>query len=222
MKWNEIRKDIINRCQLVVAPDTTKQIRHIAKQSKNDIMQLSLEEVFLLAESFLKMKNQYYIIIAYQILDYKHEDFTIETYDIFEKFVLNYVSDWWDCDDFMTHAFTKLLLKFPNILQKIDSLTTHERFAVRRCAPVLLVIPARKGLLDINEIFRICDLVFYDKHYLVQKGYGWLLKEASKKYQSDVVKYLEKNIDIMPRTAFRYALEKLPENERKRLMHKLT
>jgi len=220
MNWKEIKENIIISCQSIEAPNKTLKIRHVAKQNKNVIKQLSLEEILLLAEAFLKMKNQYYTIIAYQILEYKHNEFTKEAYHIFESFVFNYVSDWWDCDDFMTHAFTKLLLKFPEIIPKIDCWTTHERFAVRRCAPVLLVIPARKGLLDIKDVFHIYDLVFYDKHYLVQKGYGWLLKEASKKYQADFIKYLENNIDVMPRTAFRYALEKLPENERKRLMTK--
>ena len=57
-----------------------------------------------------------------------------------------------------------------------------------------------------------------DPHYLVQKGYGWLLKEASILYHDSVIRYLEKNVTKMSRTAFRYALEKLPKDEKERLM----
>ncbi len=220
MTWQEIKGNIVCDYQNISSPDMTKKTRAIVSKQKKDIMRLTLDEVLLLTEAFLEKKNSYYTVIAYQIVFYKHKEFTLETYKVLERFVFDYISDWWDCDDLMTHAFTKLLLKFPEILSLVKKWTTHERFAVRRCVPVLLVIPARKGLVDINDVFNICDLVFNDPHYLVQKGYGWLLKEASKKYQKDVIKYLEKYIDTMPRTAFRYALEKLPITEKNRLMSK--
>ena len=55
---------------------------------------------------------------------------------------------------------------------------------------------------------------------MVQKGYGWLLKEASKYYQKEVFNYVLKNKNIMPRTALRYSIEKMPEELRLRAMIK--
>ncbi len=43
---------------------------------------------------------------------------------------------------------------------------------------------------------------------MVQKGYGWMLKEASKPYQEEVFDFVMKNKTVMPRTALRYAIEK--------------
>ena len=53
---------------------------------------------------------------------------------------------------------------------------------------------------------------------MVQKGYGWLLKEAAKTHRPEVTSFLEQNVHLMPRTAFRYAIELFPPAERKRLM----
>ena len=109
-------------------------------------------------------------------------------------------------------------MKYPNNLNKIKTWIKSSNFAVRRSAAVILIRPAQKGLLNKETIFEICDLLLDDSHYLVQKGYGWLLKESCKEYHNSVIEYIEKKYKIMTRTAFRYALEKLPEDEKKRLM----
>jgi 3-methyladenine DNA glycosylase AlkD len=54
----------------------------------------------------------------------------------------------------------------------------------------------------------------------VQKGYGWMLKEAGRNHQKEVFHYVMKNRAVMPRTALRYAIEKMPENLRKQAMKK--
>ena len=53
-------------------------------------------------------------------------------------------------------------------------------------------------------------MLLLDKENLVQKSYGWLLKEASNNYQKKVFDYVMKNKNNMPRTALRYAIEKMP------------
>jgi 3-methyladenine DNA glycosylase AlkD len=118
----------------------------------------------------------------------------------------------------MTHAFQFVLMKYPENIDRLTKWMMHERFAVRRSAPVILIVPARKALLDIDVILSTCDRVIKDEHYLVQKGYGWLLKESVKMYKENIVEYLEKHVNSMSRTAFRYALEKLPKEEKERLM----
>jgi hypothetical protein len=46
---------------------------------------------------------------------------------------------------------------------------------------------------------------------MVQKGYGWLLKEASRRHQKEVFDYVMRNRKSMPRTALRYAIELMPK-----------
>lgn len=55
---------------------------------------------------------------------------------------------------------------------------------------------------------------------MVQKGYGWLLKEASRKHQKEVFDYVMKNKAVMPRTALRYAIELMPNKLKAKAMKK--
>ena len=62
------------------------------------------------------------------------------------------------------------------------------------------------------------DILFTDKDDMVQKGYGWMLKEASRNHQAEVFDYVMKWKAKMPRTALRYAIEKMPVEMRKKAM----
>ena len=59
-----------------------------------------------------------------------------------------------------------------------------------------------------------------DQDDLVQKGCGWMLKEASKDHQQEVFEYVMNNKKDMPRIALRYAIEKMPEDLRAKAMEK--
>ena len=69
-----------------------------------------------------------------------------------------------------------------------------------------------------KEVFEISDILLTDKDDMVQKGYGWMLKEASKKHQEEVFDYVMKWREKMPRTALRYAIEKMPVEMRRKAM----
>jgi 3-methyladenine DNA glycosylase AlkD len=55
---------------------------------------------------------------------------------------------------------------------------------------------------------------------IVQKGYGWLLKEASRKHQKAVFNYVMKNRKRMARTALRYSIELMPKELKREAMRK--
>jgi 3-methyladenine DNA glycosylase AlkD len=55
---------------------------------------------------------------------------------------------------------------------------------------------------------------------MVQKGYGWLLKEASRKHTDEVFAYVMANRKEMPRTALRYAIELMPKELKAEAMKK--
>lgn len=88
---------------------------------------------------------------------------------------------------------------------------------LRRASAVTLILPARKGAF-LKESFEISDILLEDRDDMVQKGYGWLLKEASKKHQAEVFDYVMRKKAQMPRTALRYAIEKMPAEMKKSAM----
>lgn len=90
---------------------------------------------------------------------------------------------------------------------------------MRRGAAVTLIIPARKGLF-FEDILEITTTLLHDREDLVQKGYGWMLKAASEVYQKEVFGFVARHKATMPRTALRYAIEKMPADMRVEAMKK--
>ncbi len=52
----------------------------------------------------------------------------------------------------------------------------------------------------------------------MHKACGWMLREAGKADEAALVAYVEAHAAAMARTELRYAIERLPEAERRRLM----
>lgn len=75
----------------------------------------------------------------------------------------------------------------------------------------------RHGELD--DTYRIADLFLAKEeplHDLLQKAVGWLLREAGKRDTARLTQYLASRYRDMPRTLLRYAIEKYPEEMRRR------
>lgn len=77
----------------------------------------------------------------------------------------------------------------------------------------------KKGLF-LEDIIHIADLLLPDNDDMVQKGYGWLLKEASRKHQKEIFDYVMLHRKCMPRTALRYAIELMPKEMKADAMRK--
>jgi 3-methyladenine DNA glycosylase AlkD len=89
----------------------------------------------------------------------------------------------------------------------------------RRAAAVVQIYGLRRERGP-DEAFVIADRLLMDDDPLVQKGYGWMLKEASKRAPRRVFDYVMAHKDVMPRTALRYAIEKLDAALRRQAMAK--
>jgi 3-methyladenine DNA glycosylase AlkD len=90
---------------------------------------------------------------------------------------------------------------------------------MRRASAVSLIVPAKRGKF-LADVLDIADLLLTDRDDLVQKGYGWLLKEASRLHRPEVFDFVVKRRDRMPRTALRYAIELMPPAMKKEAMQK--
>jgi 3-methyladenine DNA glycosylase AlkD len=69
------------------------------------------------------------------------------------------------------------------------------------------------------DTFAICEQLIYDKHDLIHKACGWMLREVAKQNKTIVENWLVKRIQYVPRTTLRYAIERFPEKRRKEMLN---
>lgn len=99
----------------------------------------------------------------------------------------------------------------------LDRLAASGNLWQRRMAMVSTYAFIKKG--ETQETFRLAKKLLDDKHDLMHKAVGWMLREAGKRVSvSELKAFLEKNRRLMPRTALRYAIEHFPPEERRRFL----
>jgi 3-methyladenine DNA glycosylase AlkD len=138
---------------------------------------------------------------------------------IFERWIGSYIDNWAKCDSFCNHALGDFFMKYPSKAAILKEWAISKNRWMRRAAAVSLIVPAKRGMF-LKEAFDISDILLSDKDDMVQKGYGWLLKEQSRTRQKEVFDYVMRKKDAMPRIALRYAIELMPEGLRNEAMQK--
>jgi 3-methyladenine DNA glycosylase AlkD len=197
----------------------TGTVGKIAKRYWKEVKGKKKEEIFKLCEELL---GSDYVeeasIVSFWGMNFK--DF-IEFGDlaIFEEWIKRYVNNWAKCDGICNHTVGDLIAKYPESVEELKKWAKSDNRWLKRASAVTLIIPARKGEF-LKEACEISDLLLVDADDMVQKGYGWLLKEESRKHQKEVFEYVIENKHKMPRTALRYAIELMPEKLKKKAMEK--
>lgn len=66
-----------------------------------------------------------------------------------------------------------------------------------------------------EQTLKIARILLHDKHDLIQKAVGWMLREVGKRCSEKIEReFLDTYHAIMPRTMLRYAIERFPEHVR--------
>ena len=137
----------------------------------------------------------------------------------FHSWLKNDVNNWASCNTLCNHTIAAVIEMYPESIASLKKWALSANRWERRGAAVTLIIPARKGLF-LSDIFEIANILLLDKDDLVQKGYGWMLKAASEAHQQAVFDFVMPHKATMPRTALRYAIEKMPKELRAEAMKK--
>jgi len=185
----------------------------IKEKSKEEIFELCNElwQSGFMEESFIACNWSYNI----------HKDYEPKDFKVFENWIENNVSNWASCDTMCNHTVGSFIEMYPEYLQDLKIWAKSKNRWMRRASVVSLIIPAKKGKF-LKDIFEIADILLLDKDDMVQKGYGWMLKVASQAHQKEIYDYVIMRKAIIPRTALRYAIEKMPKELRLEAMKRIT
>jgi 3-methyladenine DNA glycosylase AlkD len=184
-------------------------VSKIAKQVFISINDSPKHDIFELCEELWKSAYSEEAYVACNFSYYISSQFEPADFLIFERWVNNYVSNWATCDTLCNHSVGTFIEMYPEYISELIKWAKSENRWVKRAAAVTLIIPARKGLF-VKNIFEIADVLLVDPDDLVQKAYGWMLKATSEANLESVYNYVIERKAIMPRTALRYAIEKMP------------
>jgi len=122
----------------------------------------------------------------------------------------------WDLVDCSCHKIVGVYLldKPKDILYKYAK---SENLWERRIAIISTYYFIKHNSFD--DTIAIAEILLEDKHDLIHKAVGWMLREVGKKDIKILEEFIQKNSGKMPRTMLRYSIEKFPQPQRKEYLN---
>ena len=184
---------------------TVPETRKIAKK----YAELPFEDITELLKS--KIHEERLTALLLIIEKYKKSDNTEKENII--KFYLNntkYINNW-DLVDLSAH---QLLGSFIENKDKsiIFKLAKSENLWKRRIAIIATYHFIKNRHYELT--FKIAEILLEDKHDLIQKAVGWMLREVGKREQNAEEDFLKQHYKKMPRTMLRYSIERFDTKKR--------
>jgi 3-methyladenine DNA glycosylase AlkD len=185
---------------------TVPQVRSVAKQFQD----ISLKEIKQLLHSKIHEERLLALIILVNQFKKADEKLQKELFDFYlanTKFINN-----WDLVDLSAEYIVGgyLLNRSKTILTK---LANSKLIWDKRIAIIATFQFIKKGQYE--ETFRIGKLLLHDRHDLIHKAVGWMLREVGKRISEEIEEnLLKKYYKEMPRTMLRYAIERFEVKKR--------
>ncbi|MBZ5675792.1 MAG: DNA alkylation repair protein [Acidobacteriia bacterium] len=125
-----------------------------------------------------------------------------------------FVNNWDLVDTSAPYIVGQHLLTRPRKI--LYGLTKSTNLWERRIAIVSTFAFIKAG--EIDDTFAIAKLLLEDDHDLIHKAVGWALRETGKQSAPALLHFLKQNYSALPRTTLRYAIERFPAAQRKRIL----
>ena len=155
---------------------------------------------------------------ALVMLVYKYEKDTDSRKEIYEFFLKNtaYINNW-DLVD-VTIPKTVGAYLVDNDRSILYKLVKSSSLWERRISVLATFAFIRLG--DFKDSLKISEILLNDKHDLIHKAVGWMLREIGKRDEKILTGFLDQHYAEMPRTMLRYSIERLEEGKRKGYLKK--
>lgn len=188
---------------------STPQMQLISKKYKN----LSLTEIDKLIASVYHEERS----VAVQILVSQYPNNSKEIFNFYLSHT-QFINNWDLVDISAPKIVGDYLYNFENqdisLLKKlaVSSSLWERRIAIISTLAFLYQCKS-------SPTFQISEILLKDKHDLIHKAVGWMLRESAKRVsQEDVENFLQKHYSQLPRTTLRYAIERFSGPKRKQYL----
>lgn len=180
----------------------SKEYRTLPLTETIQLLQSSIHEARLLALLIL--------IHAYAKGDAPFQERIYDLYIQNTRFINN-----WDLVDISAEHIVGAFLRYHNKSTLYD-LAGSWFLWNRRIAIMSTFHYIKRGEFD--ETLHIAKLLLHDREDLIHKAVGWMLREVGKRNQAVEESFLRAHYRLMPRTMLRYAIEKFPEELRRKYL----
>jgi 3-methyladenine DNA glycosylase AlkD len=191
---------------------SSQQIRNVAKKfhdlKLNDIQELLKSKIHTERTCALR-------ILVHQYNKAKDMD---EKKKIFYFYLNNTtkINNWDLVDISAWHIVGRFLLEDYSKKEILYKLAQSKNLWEKRISIVSTYAFIRENKFD--DTLAISEILLDDSHDLIHKAVGWMLREVGKRNEKILEEFLKKNYSGLPRTTLRYAIEKFPEDKRKRFL----
>lgn len=181
-------------------------LRKIAKENE----ELSFIDLQVLISSSINEER----LLALCILTNRYKKSSYEMKETIYQFYLKNIAfiNNWNLVDSSAHLIIGSHLFNQKNKDLIDDLAKSNDLWEKRIAIISTLFFIKSNNVDYT--YKIAKILLNDKHDLIHKATGWMLREAGKKNLSKLLSFLESNAFRMPRTMLRYSIEKLSQEQK--------
>ena len=222
-------EQFLERLKALRSATVAKSHDHLATE-ESEILGVRMGQVFALAKEFMDMPLEEVEIMlespihemrvgAVSIMDFQaRSKKTTEARrkELFNLYIRRHdcINTWDLVDRSAIHVVGEYLFEKPR--KVLYKLAKSKKMPERRTAIVSTLYFIGKG--DVEDAFKLAEIMLHDKEDLIHKANGWALRFAGDKDRKQLVKFLDKHAATMPRVTVRYALEHFDKKLREHYM----
>ncbi len=216
----------LKRLKALRSTAVAKSHSHLASDEDDPILGVRMGQVFALAKEFMNMElDEVETMLespfhemrvgAVSIMDFQarsKKTTEIRRKELFNLYIRRHdrINTWDLVDRSAIWVIGSYLFDKPR--KVLYKLAKSKKMPERRTAIVSTLYFIGKG--DVEDAFKLAEIMLHDKEDLVHKANGWALRFAGDKDRKQLLKFLDKHAVDMPRVTLRYAIEKFDKKQR--------
>ena len=197
----------------------TGELRKVAVRFRRRILaEYDMPFLLQVADQLFRGKVLEEKVFAVLMLQGVTGNFDKSEFSLFESW-LDRVSTWADHDALVQYLLGPMIARDESLLKLPPRWAKSKNRWHRRAAAVSLIHSTRQHK-NFDRIQLVTEMLLADDDDMVQKGLGWLLREAAKFNREQTVPYLMRIRERAPRLVLRTACETLPQEVRETVLAK--